>query len=112
MPNVTVYTLSLAGLGFFYSETNTDAKLWDCNQSSHHNTQGQGQVHKIHQTEAVCLDLTLLPQMKGWCVDSLQNIRGFYSVKYTVIGDKGKPQQFHSASEDAWIPGLPLPAKW
>lgn len=41
---------------------------------------------------------------------SLQNTRDFDN-KYIVIRDKGKPQQFHSASEDAWIPGLALPAK-
>lgn len=111
IPNVTVNTLSLAGLCFFYSETNTDAKLWDCDQPSHHNTQAQGQVHKIHETEALRLDLTLLPWMKVWCVDSLQNTRGFDSAKYSVIRDKGKPQQFHSASEDAWIPGSALPDK-
>lgn len=64
--NVTVNTLYLADLGLFYSETNTDAKLWDCDQSSHHNRQGQGKVHKMKQSEAVHLDLTL-SQMKGWC---------------------------------------------
>lgn len=90
-PNVTVNSLSSAGLGFFYSETNTEAKLWDCYQSSHHNRQGQGQVHKIHQTEVMRLDLTLLPPMKGWCADSLQNTRDFDGAKYTVSRDKGKP---------------------
>lgn len=49
--------------------------------------------------------------MKGWCADFLQNTRDFDSAKYIVIRDKGKPQQFHSASKDAWIPGLALAAQ-
>lgn len=57
------------------------------------------------------LDLTLLPPMKGWCADSLQNTRDFDGAKCTVSRDKGKPQQFHSAPKDAWVPGLALPAK-
>lgn len=79
IPDVTVNTLCLAGLGFFYSETNTDATLWDCNQSSHHNRQAQRQVHKIHKTEAVHLDLTLF--FHRWKV----GVQIFYKILEILI---------------------------
>lgn len=107
--NVTINTFYLADLGLLYPETNTDAKLWDCDQSSHHNRQGQRKVHKMKHTEAVHSDLTL-SQMKE--CSFFYKILEILIVLNTVIRDKGNPQQFHAASEDAWIPGLALPAKW